>query len=113
MHQIAADQFNKDMREFKQLDKNGDGKITRTEILLFFKNPSPAYQMLAKEIIIVNDRNGDGVLDFDEFQLVDEKPKCVGDECLKEEVVVDDFVLEYAYTYEEVEEEPVLPDDGV
>ena len=54
---------------FKQLDKNGDGTLSRDEIRELFKMSKCQYsQEQIEEIIKDADKNGDGAISFAEFK---------------------------------------------
>ena len=70
---LSADAF----RKFQELcnldifDTNGDGFITREELLTMFNGLAlevdPGFQLVVDEMIKVADVNGDGKIDFNEF----------------------------------------------
>ena len=56
---------------FTVFDTNGDGFITREELLTMFNGLAlevdPGFQLVVDEMIKVADVNGDGKIDFNEF----------------------------------------------
>jgi Ca2+-binding EF-hand superfamily protein len=53
-------------KRFHDLDQNGDGKITLTEYLIFFKATSPQRRQYFEYEFRKYDRNGDGFITYEE-----------------------------------------------
>src|SRR5690242_13733564 len=66
---------------FKQIDKNGDGKLSLVEFQTRPSNRSPEPQVTAAEMASRAerfkqlDKNGDGFLNFEEFQATETTPQ--------------------------------------
>lgn len=57
---------------FKEMDRDGDGKVTLEEFVVSTPTPNYAGRKMAKESFVRMDKNGDGFITIDEFCIVKE-----------------------------------------
>ena len=65
MENLTEDQVAEYRKVFESVDKNGDGKVSFSELMTFMN----ISEEVAKEKIAQADKNGDGFVDFEEFCL--------------------------------------------
>ena len=71
---------------FKEMDKDGDGKVTIEEFVIAAQPPTYAGRKLSKEVFLKMDKNADEVITLDEFCIVQElkegeKPPTPEEQC--------------------------------